>query len=220
MIPDVTLPGSVQALILVIGFFMPGFIAGKVFELCFPRGEMPERIRLLEYLTLSFVNYALWSFVIVVVVRGELWQTRPFTFAGILFAVVLVSPLVLGFAMAAATEKRSFQHLAARFGIRAPHHIATAWEWFFREHPTSRWWVVIRLRSGIMVYGFFGWNSYMGNVPGHRDLYLERECKLNREGNLQVIKDGGGIYLRYGDIEAIAFRPVKEEKQDNAQEEQ
>lgn len=56
MLPDVTLPGSVQALVLVIVFFLPGFVAGKVFDLCFPRVEVAERVRLLECVTLSCVN--------------------------------------------------------------------------------------------------------------------------------------------------------------------
>ena len=211
MIPQVTLPGSVQALIVVIAFFMPGFIAGKVFELCFPRHEVPERVRLLEYLTLSFVNYACLSWLVVLVVRGALWETEPVWFAFCTAVVLLLSPTVLGFAIALGTERRWFQRMARRCGIQAPHHIGTAWEWFFRKHPNSRWWVLIRLRSDIMVYGFFGWNSYMGNIPGQRDLYLEKECKLDKHGKLEVIEDSGGIYLRCADIEAMGFRPVKEQ---------
>ena len=63
-----------------------------------------------------------------------------------------------------------------------------------------------------MVYGFFGWNSYMGNDPEHRDLYLEAECKVDEGGKLRVIGGTGGVYVRYDDIEAIAFRGVTETK--------
>ncbi len=190
---------------------MPGFIAGKVFELCFPRGEVTERVRVFEYVVLSCLNYAFCSLILIFVIETELWVTYPGWFACWTFCVLLIAPVVLGFGMAVATEKRWFQRLAHCIGVKAPHHLGTAWEWFFREHPTTRWWVVARLRSGIIVYGFFGWESYMGNEPGLRDLFLERECKLDDEGNFEVIEGAGGIYLRYEDIEAIGFRPALEQ---------
>jgi hypothetical protein len=70
-----------------------------------------------------------------------------------------------------------------------------------------------------MVYGFFGWNSYMGNDPGERDLYLERECEVDKTGRFRVIEDVGGIYVQYADIEAIAFRPVQEKAEDGQNQE-
>lgn len=49
-----------------------------------------------------------------------------------------------------------------------------------------------------------------GRAPEERDLYLERECKPGKEGKLEFAEGGGGIYVRYADIEAIAFRPAAE----------
>ncbi len=210
MIPDLGVPDSVQALFVLIAFFMPGFIAGKVFDLSFPRPHIPERVRLLEYLTLSFANYGAWSWLVVLVIVGRLWYAAPLAFAASAVVVLFVSPAALAMGMAWAAENRYFQRLAQRFGINAPHHIGTAWEWFFREHQGRRWWVVARLRSGIIIYGFYGWHSYMGNLPDQRDLYLERECGADKEGNFELTEPGGGIYVRYADIEAIAFRPAKE----------
>jgi len=149
--PDVSIPDSVQGLLVIIAFFMPGFIAGKVFELCFPRGEVPERVRLLEYVALSCVNYAVCSWIIVIVVLGQWWYTHQVWFTLCTVVTFLVAPLLVGFGFAIATERQWFQWLARRVGIQAPHHIRTAWDWFFRKYPKSRWWVVIRLRSGIIV---------------------------------------------------------------------
>ena len=42
-------------------------------------------------------------------------------------------------------------------------------------------------------------------------MYLEKECELDKNGKMQVIRDAGGVYVQYADIEAIAFRPVKEQ---------
>ncbi len=77
MLPEVALPESVQALILVIAFFMPGFVAGKVYELCFQREEPAEQVRLLEYVTLSCANYAFCSWIIVLVIQGQVWLSCP-----------------------------------------------------------------------------------------------------------------------------------------------
>jgi hypothetical protein len=56
MFPEFSLPASVQALVLTIAFLMPGFIAGKVFSLCFRRASPPERVQITEYVTLSCVH--------------------------------------------------------------------------------------------------------------------------------------------------------------------
>jgi len=138
MFAQITAPDSVQALTLLIVFFMPGFIAGKVFELCFPRGEVPERLRLLEYLTLSLVNYAFWSWLIVLVIRGQLWWEHPWCFALSTLLVVFLSPVGLGLLIAIATERNWFQGLARRLGIQAPSHVGTAWEWFFRQYRRNK----------------------------------------------------------------------------------
>ena len=160
MLPDVTLPDSVQALIVVIAFFTPGFIAGRVFELCFPRGEVTERVRLLEYVTLSSVNYAFWSWLIVV--RWQWWQGHPVVVGVVVVGVLFLSPVVLGFGMAVGTEKQWFQCVARKLGVKAPRFLGTAWREFFRKD--RRRWVIIRLRSGIMVYGFL----WLGLVRGRR----------------------------------------------------
>ena len=219
MLPNLDLPDSVQAVALGIAFFLPGFIAGKVFELCFPRTQRLERVRLLEYVTLSCLNYAVWSWLILLVIWSQFWETRPVLFLLYVLLVLLVSPLFLGVGMAVATEKQWFSSLAARLGIAAPQHLGTAWEWFFRTHRHSRWWLVIRLRSGKIAYGFFGWNSYMGSDRDQRDLYLEAECKVDEKGKFRVIKHTGGLYIRYDDVEGIGFRLVKEtEKSDKPSE--
>lgn len=204
------LPETTQALILIVVFFMPGFIASRVFTLCFPGRPAPEKVQLLSSITLSFFNYAFWSWAIWILLYTGYWQTHPIQFACLVVVIVLASPIVLGIGLAVATEKKWFVRFVKHFGVQAPPYPEAAWDTFFRKNPKERWWVIIRLRDGIIVRGFYGWNSHAGSTPDCRDIYLERECDLNENGTFKIIEQSGGVYLGADSFDAIVLRKVKE----------
>lgn len=209
-LPDFELSGAVQSLIAVVLFFTPGFIAGKAFGLFFQRRDDSEKVKLLEYIALSCVNYAVWSWLLLLVWRNNLWETHPYWALFGFLLVLLVSPIVCGCLLAFSVEHGLAARITSRLGMKPPQPVGTAWEWFFRRHRNRRWWVIVRLKNGIMVYGFFGWHSYMGDDRQHGDLYLEAECSLGDNGKLRLLPDTGGVYLKFADIEGVSFKWVDE----------
>jgi len=211
-LPDFELSGAVQSLIAVVLFFTPGFIAGKVFGLFFQRRDDSEKVKLLEYIALSCVNYAIWSWLLLLVWRNNLWETSPYLALFGFLLVLLVSPVACGCILAFSVEHSWAGRIASYLGMKPPQPVGTAWEWFFRRHRNRRWWVIVRLKNGIMVYGFFGWNSYMGDDRQNGDLYLEAECSLSNDGKLKILPDTGGVYLKFADIEGVSFKWVDERR--------
>jgi hypothetical protein len=67
------------------------------------------------------------------------------------------------------------------------------------------------LKNGSRVYGFYGEQSFAGDDPSHRDLYLEATYRLLPNGEWAPVEDTGGILVMSDQIALIEFRKIAEE---------
>jgi hypothetical protein len=94
--------------------------------------------------------------------------------------------------------------LLRRFGYRTIHPTPTAWEWYFSQQKPC--WVLVTLKDGAQVYGFFGEKSFAGDQPEFRDLYLEESFQLLDDGQWAPMEDTGGVLIMADQIATIEFR--------------
>jgi hypothetical protein len=129
--------------------------------------------------------------------------------AGILLVLpALISPVVLGILTGRVVQDAGVRRFLGGFGFRTIHPYPTAWDYqFSRAGP---FWVIVTLRDGSRVYNVFGYNSFAGDDPSERDLFLEAVYRLTPSGDWGPEEDSGGIIIRGNQLAAIEFRkPVE-----------
>ena len=65
----------------------------------------------------------------------------------------------------------------------------TAWDWFFGFLRSGECFILVHLKNGEKIAGFYGSKSYATSFPRNGDLYLEKTVKVDNEGNFQNVVD-------------------------------
>lgn len=197
---------TVSAVLIAIAFLMPGFILSSVLGMFFRRRSRSATEATLQYLTFSCFNHGIWSWLIVIMFHKDWLNERPVATGGLVFLILFVSPIGLGLAGAWLTRRERVRALLSAVGFRVQRFIPTAWDFKFEQEQLA--WVVVRLRDGSNVYGFLGTESFAGDEPNERDLYLEAVFIPSERGHWQPAPNTGGILIKAGEIAAIEFRDL------------
>jgi hypothetical protein len=195
------MPETSNAVLILLVFLVPGFIASRVLTLAFPREEPSEGRMVIEAIALSCFNYGLLSWLFVLAWK-EGWLDDPSVLALLAVLALFVSPVVLGFFLIWASDSPWVASLRRRF--RLTHPVPKAWDYFFRQGVPC--WVVATLRDGRIVAGLYGGDSFASSYPASEDIYLERLCRLSPDGKMIGLADYslGGI-IRMENVELLEF---------------
>lgn len=202
---------TIADLYFVIAIFVPGFIYDAVLSKFVPRHASALReFVLLRLFTATAFNYAVCSPLIYLLVTGALFVNKPvaqsITWLGIIFA----SPILLALIVALASQNRLLNSFSRYLRLRPISPIPTGWDWIFGR--TDPCYVLVTLRDGSEITGYFGTQSMASSVPTSRDLYLEQVFLVPSAGPWQAVPRSGGIYIDGSQITAIEFRGEEDER--------
>jgi hypothetical protein len=195
------MPSSIQAVIVVMLFLMPGFIARRILSWAYPSSEPSDAHLALTAVTLSCVNYGIWSWLLVLSWQKDWYKSDGFL-ALLAVLVLFLSPVVGTLVIVKFMRTSVFRRLREIFGIRHP--TPKAWDYFFGRRTAC--WIIVTLKSGDMIGGYFGAQSFSSSFPHEEDLYLELLCDLTPEGKISRITPlslGGIIHME--DVELLEF---------------
>jgi hypothetical protein len=164
---------------------------------------------LLRLFTATAFNYAVCSPLIYLLVTGVLFVNKPSAQAITWFGIIFVSPTLLALIVAGASQKRLLGSFSRYLRLRPISPIPTGWDWIFGR--TDPCYVLVTLRDGSAVAGYFGTQSMASSDPAHRDLYLERVFVVPPEGPWEPVQRSEGIYIDGSQIAVIEFRSEDEE---------
>jgi len=187
-----------EQLPLVVLLILPGFISTRVFDLLVP-GETREAGRqVLEALTYGLLNFGLW-YVVLVDVLVPRRETAPWMFRLGVVGVLVVSPIALA-ALANLLLRWPKLHRWVR------HPVPTGWDFYFAQRQPG--WVLVRLKSGLLLGGLFDSRSFASSFP-HRDLYVEQTWRLDEDGKfLEPVPQSNGLLVSMHDCESLEFFAV------------
>jgi hypothetical protein len=192
-----------NAVLFAAVFAVPGFLASAAFSAAVPRAKATTESRRLEFLSLSCLNNAIWLWLLVLIFQGGLLRSSP-VWAGLLLMLpVLVSPLLIGVLLGRLCTKPRTRTLLAQVGFRTQRLIPTAWDYHFSRERAC--FVIVKLRDGSFVYGYYGCDSFAGDDPDCHDIFLERQYRRDK-GKWTPIDRSDGILIAYDQIAAIEFR--------------
>ncbi len=217
------MPTTREALVVLVLFLIPGFIADSVLGRVFPRGRRETVEVILSIGIWALVNYAL--FLLLVPPRilplpttryTELVEANRPTVALLIFGILLLAPAVeavaLGRVLSARWVRRALRWLLGFDVLSAP----TAWADVFTR---NRGYVALAtLTDGSKVAGLWASESYAGLLPGEEDLYLEVTYPLGPNDTFEPSKPlSAGVLLKRADIRTLELFRIERKGSDGRQ---
>lgn len=197
---------SLDAVIYTAVVLVPGFIWSAILSMLVPRRVQTTPNRVIEFLTLSCVNHALWIWMLIPLFKTEFRQLHPVWSVVAIVITTLVSPVVLGVLTGWAYQHEWPRRVLGRFGVGSIHQIPTAWD--YRFSTTQPCWAIVRLKDGSRVYGLFHHHSFAGDDPQERDLFLEAQYVPTEGGKWAPVTRTAGILIKGDQIAAIEFKTL------------
>jgi len=188
---------QIDKLTLFLLFFIPGFISIKVYNLLYPSEQKDFSAFLLEAIGYSSLNFAVLSWLIIIIHSGNFYDDHRTWYLICLFLILFTIPLLWPILFFKISDWGLFKKY-----IVSP--IQKPWDYVFRGREV--FWIIIHLRDGRKIGGRYDRNSFSSSYPSKEQIYLEEVWKLDEDGIFkEPIKGSKGIIVLGEEILAIEF---------------
>lgn len=215
-------PATGTALLLLVAFVLPGFVAVTVKERIheIPR-EVPPFDRLLLSLYYSALVYAVPAAVVLIggwsaaelddFATGEHGVRGPL---GVAVLLLVVLPVAVAYAGQRWTGSERREAVLERLNINPSHAVPSAWDFMFRDAEQA----IVRAtrRDGAVVTGYYGPSSQSG-FASRGDLFLEEQWQpIDAEHTaFEPVASSVGVWIAADDLVTVELYPVSREQQTN-----
>jgi hypothetical protein len=118
--------------------------------------------------------------------------------------VIGVVPLLLALVSAYAVQRDWASRIFARLRLRSISPIPTGWDWIFGR--TEPCYMVVKLKDGTEIAGYFGAHSMASSDPSSRDLFIEKVYRIPDDGPWQPAERSGGVWVDGSQISSVEFQ--------------
>jgi hypothetical protein len=203
---------SFDAVFYAITFLVPGFIMDLTLSIFAPRRQEDLQISLLRFLTLSCVNYAVWCWLIYLIFFTTYREVLSGFYTAVFLGVfVFISPLAIGVLLGFFSQKEWIKKILTRLGLNTISSIPTSWDYKFSKINESVW-LIVTLKDGSTVAGYFGTNSFASSIALEHDLYIEEIYKIDTNESWERLIPPCSILLKGEEIKYIEFWSDKQEE--------
>lgn len=202
---------SIEKLVLFLFGVTPGFIAMQVYALKCPPAKREWHNSLIEIVTYSLINLAIWHRWVFPLVMTPYEQIDAKELTAAIICVCFISPSLLSLGW---YELRT--HVLHR-KLKMDHPTPRAWDYFVRKQ--KEYWVLFHLKSGKLLGGYFGGNSYASTFPHEPEICVEEIYRVDANGRfVEIVEDTLGGVIRISECERVEFLKVMpKEKTDERQ---
>ena len=188
---------QIDKLVLFLVFFIPGFISIKIYNLLYPSEQKDFSKFLLEAIGYSSLNFAVLSWLIILIHSGNFYGNHKTWYFIFLFLIICIIPVLWPIFF----FKLSNWKFVANY-IMNP--IQKPWDYIFRKKEA--FWVIIHLKDERKIGGKYDKNSFSSSYPSGEQIYLEEVWKLDEDGKfIEPIERSKGIIVLGEEILAIEF---------------
>lgn len=179
-------------------FILPGFIIMKIMKLKFPNKDFLLKDVLFEALSYSLLNISIFGWI------PYLLSYYNHTVLSIIayIIVLIITPIFLSLIYIKIISKNFF---GKNFDIP----ISSAWDWYFGKRQKCI--LLVKLKDGKEIIGYFGVNSYATSYPNEGSIYIEALYKKDDvTGSLNLIPNTKGILIHKDQYSTIEFYNIGE----------
>lgn len=194
---------DLESYTLFLVLVVPGLISMHVYRLLFAAREIDWKGGLIQALFYSSLNLAVCLPILVPIHRGDFLEKHPYWYTAGLMVVLLAIPAAWPFLF---QRLLRWQWLASKIQLPYP----TAWDWFFERR--ERVFVLVQLRNGSRIGGYYGFQSYATSFPTEGEIYLEAVYRVDEDGKFKEPMSGSrGAIIRKDQYDLIEFFTLPEE---------
>lgn len=201
---------SFDAVFYTIIFLIPGFVIDLTLSIFIPRKLEDLQVSLLRFLTFSCFNHAMWSWLIYLIFFTEQILLSDFFIAFSIFIIIFISPILIGVVLGYFNQKEWIKKILERLGLNTISVIPTSWDYKFNKIAEPVW-LLVTLKDGSTVAGYFGTNSFASSINSERDLYIEEIYKIDNDGLWQKITPSSSVLIKGEEIKYIEYWNDKKE---------
>lgn len=192
-----------ETLYYTLAFIVPGFVLYSVYSSFVPQ-KTEIQFSVLRFLFFSCINYAVWSWLIYIIVVSDYSTFHPVRTAVIWGIIILISPILLGILAGYFNKKEYIRKALQRIGLNPVHVIPTGWDYKLSKLVGNSW-ILVTLKNGDVVAGLFGQKSFASSDSTDRDIYLEKVYKIVDDGPWEPVTNSDGILIRGEEIKHLEF---------------
>lgn len=175
-----------------VGLFVlvvfPGLVSINIYRLIMPSRMLGWANAMLLGMFYSVVNLILGLPILFILVFGRDPLQHPVRYFTAMVLVLLVAPVLWPVGVKAVFRSK---RLARWIHIPYP----TVWDFVFENRDPM--FVLVHLKTGEVLAGFWGNDSYAGSFPNDGDIYLEAVYHLTETGELsEPVQNSRGVILR------------------------
>ncbi len=184
-------------LLLFFIFIIPGFISMKVYRLLIASEKINVTESLIEAFAFSSINYALLSWLILIIFKFEIYLRYFSLFIVLVIFIIFIAPIIWTFLYVKIVRSKILRKF-----IQNPS--SSPWDYFFAQQNSC--WVIVNYKDGSKIGGTYSRKSYASYFPHKEQIYLQELWELNDENEfLNKIPRSNGILILGEDIKSIEF---------------
>ena len=188
---------TIDKIILLAVFFVPGFIYLKAYRLFFAEVRTDFSKDFYEAIGFSFLNGVVFSYPLYLINNSDFISNYTFWYFFILLFIVLIAPFLFAKLFHIISKHNWFN----RFMINPN---KSAWDSFFSKRES--YYVIVTLKNGRKIGGKYGLNSVSSSYPSPKEIYLEEVWKLKDNNTFDIrVKQTEGILISESEISTIEF---------------
>lgn len=192
---------NTEALLLLVVFVVPGYLFQSVLSALHPRAQERPEILLLRFVGFSCINFGIWYSQFPLI---DFENDPKFSFLR-LVVILVVSPGVLGLFVAKVRIWGWRDWFLRELNFHPINPIPTGWDYkFSRTHLPS--FVIVILKDGTNIHGWYGPNSMASSQEKDRDLYLEQLYTIDHQGKWIASVKSEGIWIQGSEVKYIEFQ--------------
>ena len=181
---------DINKLQLLFVIAIPGFISLKIWSLLVPSKKLSFKDYTMEAIFYSFINFSLLFWLIIIAERSE-GVLQIILFICILFVAPIIWPILWKIILSSNILQGKIIHPTPN-----------AWDYFFSLGKPC--FMLIHLKSGILIGGLYYKDSFASSYPEKKDLYIKEVWKIDENGKfLEKIDRTEGMLINYDIIDYI-----------------
>jgi hypothetical protein len=186
-------------------FLVPGFLMKGIIDNVVPAKKVSDGIHFLHCLTYSVINCAIWAWLYVLIspFLHHLHDENATLYWIMLLLIVIIGGCIVAILIAVMKKRGLLQKLLQRITGNSIHSVPTAWDYKFSKQEIA--WVIVRLKSGSVVYGYYGEKSLTSSDSDLHDISIEKIYKIDADGIWHENNKSKGALISAEAIESIEF---------------
>lgn len=194
-------------------FIVPGYVMYSGYSSIITNVNENLGSIIIRFFTFGLINYFLWGSVLT---KQFVESSLTLSFESALFDRTTVSliflvivPYILGLIAGIFAKKGWIRKVLNKININTVHKSSTAWDYVMDRAA----YVIVTLKSGEIIYGFYGSSSLASSYSLERDIYIEELYELIND-EWEIIDPVQGIWISREEIQSIRFQfqAIKQKK--------